>query len=289
MIIWGLAWPCSKVLTIYQTPINVAWLRYFVVVALLSVFFPFFKISLQLNPKSMLYLLGAGIAMASYSYLYFAGLEIGLSGAGGVLVTTMNPIFAHLIGVVISQKFPKLFEKIGLLVGLVAGCFLLSIWNKWEIVFAGGNLYFLLAAFLWAIMSKLTSYGHQYGHALTFTYWMHFLTLIILSFFVDYGKMYQDLHTTDFLFWGNFAFFSIVNSAFATVCYLYATNILGPEKASGFLFIVPSSAALASYIFLGEIILSHTIIGGILGILAVLIINNKIHFLKSLIQNNAKN
>ncbi len=38
---------------------------------------------------------------------------------------------------------------------------------------------------------------------------------------------------------------------------------------------VPFSAALGSWIFLGEVIEVHTIIGGILGIAAVYILNKK--------------
>ena len=61
----------------------------------------------------------------------------------------------------------------------------------------------------------------------------------------------------------------------ATSYYFYATTKIGAERASSFIFLVPISAALSSWFFIGEIIRYYTIIGGILGMLAVFIINFK--------------
>ena len=73
----------------------------------------------------------------------------------------------------------------------------------------------------------------------------------------------------------NILYFGIVNSALATTCFLYVSAKIGAEKASTYIFIVPSTAVLASWLFTGEQILWNTVVGGILGILAVFMINGK--------------
>ena len=80
---------------------------------------------------------------------------------------------------------------------------------------------------------------------------------------------------TDTKFWINLLYFGIVNSALATTCFLYVTAKIGAEKASTYLFIVPSTAVLTSFIFIGEHIIWNTVVGGALGILAVFVINGK--------------
>lgn len=68
---------------------------------------------------------------------------------------------------------------------------------------------------------------------------------------------------------------AVINTAFATTFYFIATAKLGAGKASSFIFLVPLSAAFGSWIFLNEIPQLHTIIGGILGIIAVYLLNVK--------------
>ena len=79
----------------------------------------------------------------------------------------------------------------------------------------------------------------------------------------------------DVKFWGNLFFSATITTSLATTFYFVATSKIGASKASSFIFMVPFSAALGSWIFLGEAIELHTIIGGILGIAAVYILNRK--------------
>ena len=86
------------------------------------------------------------------------------------------------------------------------------------------------------------------------------------------------IHTianADFRFWGNMFFSATITTALATTFYFAATSRIGASKASSFIFMVPFSAALGSFLFLGEVIEWHTIVGGLLGIAAVYILNRK--------------
>ena len=61
--------------------------------------------------------------------------------------------------------------------------------------------------------------------------------------------------------------------SFGTSIYMYSTPILGPSKASIFIFSVPLFAMGTAYIFLNEAFTINIILGGLLGLVAIYIVN----------------
>jgi drug/metabolite transporter (DMT)-like permease len=275
MLLWGLSWPSSKVLTQYCSPINFVIYRYLLVVITLLIILMFLKVKLLIDKKSVWMVVASGVLLAVYSYLFFAGLKFGFAGAGGVLVTTLNPIIAYLLGMLVMRRAPNKNETLGLLLGLLAGCTLLNIWDSFNSLFLAGNLYFLLAAITWAVMSRFTAQATKYGSPFSFSLWMYLVTFLCLVPLMDFAELQTTFTITDMAFWGNMIFSSCVVTGLATTVYFYATSQLGSEKASSYIFMVPLGAAVSSWLFLGEKILIHTIVGGLLGLLAVYIINKK--------------
>ena len=106
MFMWGLSWPSGKVAAGYGAPMTVVLIRYVVVLISFIPIFMFMKAPLLINKKGVLPLLIAGLLLSLYTYLFFFGLKNGLAGAGGVLVTTMNPIMAYGLGLIINRKKP---------------------------------------------------------------------------------------------------------------------------------------------------------------------------------------
>lgn len=275
MMLWGLSWPSGKVLTQYSSATNFVVYRYIIILPTLLPILLLLKVPLAIKREGIPLMIISGLLLALYSWFFFQGLKTGFSGAGGVLVTILNPIMAYSIGLLMSRKRPSKNETAGLALGLVAGCVLLQIWNNTDVLLATGNLYFLMAAFTWAVMSKFTSKAFNYGSSMGFSLWQYVITLGCFLPMLDVKEMETTLATADFIFWLNLFFSASIVTGFATTLYFYATSKLGAEKASSYIFIVPFAAAISSWLFLGEQILIHTIIGGILGILAVYIINKK--------------
>lgn len=275
MIIWGISWPSNKVLTSFGTPVDLGVFRYgFVITSLLLLLIPL-KTKLIISKKGIPFLLASGILMAVYNYTFLAGLKNGSPGAGGILVTTLNPVIAYGLGMLIDWKKPGRNEFIGLLFGIVAGLTLLKVWGNEDIFAKPGNLYFLLSALIWSVMSKFTSKSAKYGSPFAFTWWMYFVTLACLLPFCNFTAIGSLLHTSDMHFWGNVLFSSVITTTLATTTYFFATSKIGAEKASSFIFIVPFSAAIFSFSILGEQLAWNTIVGGLLGIAAVYMINKK--------------
>ena len=143
-------------------------------------------------------------------------------------------------------------------------------------IFDPGNSFLLLAAFLWSVMSKFTSKSAKYGSPFAFTWWLYVVTLLCMLPFADYTELGNLSRNTEWAFWGNLLFGSVIVTSLATTMYFFATSKIGAEKASSFIFTVPFTAALSSWLLLGEEIEYHTIAGGIVGIGAVYMINRKI-------------
>jgi drug/metabolite transporter (DMT)-like permease len=275
MVIWGISWPSNKVLTSFGSPVALGVFRYsFVIISLFLLLLPL-KTKFIISRNGIPYLICAGALMATYNYTFLAGLKNGSPGAGGILVTTLNPVMAYGLGMLIDWKKPTRNESIGLLFGIIAGLCLLKVWGNEAIFATPGNLYFLLSAFIWAVMSKFTSKSAKYGSPFAFTWWMYFVTLACIVPFSDFSEIGKLIHTTDMRFWGNVLYSSIITVTLATTTYFFATSKIGAEKASSFIFIVPFSAAVFSFAILGEKLEIHTIIGGLLGIVAVYMINKK--------------
>lgn len=275
MFLWGLSWPSGKVLTNYSSPINFVVYRYIFVIATLFPILLILKTGIKVKKQGVPVIVSSGLLLGLYSFLFFKGLKAGHSGAGGVLVTTLNPIMAYSLGMLLNKKKPSRNESLGLLLGLFAGCILLEIWNHPAEILASGNVYFLMAALTWAVMSKLTSKAGYYGSSLSFSLWQYIITLLCLLPMMNLKEFHAAIYIKDELFWINLIFSSAIVTSLATTVYFYATTRLGAEKASSYIFMVPLAAAVSSWLFLDEIILPHTIVGGMLGIMAVYIINKK--------------
>jgi drug/metabolite transporter (DMT)-like permease len=273
MFLWGLSWPSGKVLAGYCSAVNFTVYRYVVVVATTLLLLPVLRIPFRIKKEGIPVFITSGVLLAAYSYAFFMGIKKGAAGAGGVLVTTMNPITAYAVGLLLDRRLPTRREGLGLLLGITAGLTLLRVWDSGTNLMDSGNLYFLLAAVLWAVMSKFTAKGARYGASLSFTLWQYVVTLLCFLPFTNMGELRQTISTADAKFWGNLFFSSAIVTTGATTMYFYTTTKLGAEKASSFIFLVPLAAAVSSWLLLGEQLQAHTIAGGILGIAAVYVMN----------------
>jgi drug/metabolite transporter (DMT)-like permease len=249
--------------------------RYVIVLTTLFPALLLMKVSMKVRAGGIPAILASGVLLATYSVFMFKGLTRGTAGAGGVLVTTLNPIMAYALGILLGRKLPSVNAGIGLVLGIIAGCVLLQVWSTAGSIFESGNLYFLLSALTWAVMSKITARGANYGSSLGFSLWQYFVTFLCLLPLMDVAEFRAALQIKESLFWINLFFSSAVVTSLATTVYFYTTTRLGAEKASSFIFLVPLAAAVCSWLLLGERIQPHTAIGGVLGILAVYAINRK--------------
>jgi drug/metabolite transporter (DMT)-like permease len=275
MVFWGLSWPSNKILKSFGDPFVLGFLRYALVIVSMIPLLLIMKVNFRIGKLGILFVVISGLLMSVYNYTFLQGLEKGNPGAGGILVTTLNPIMAYSLGIVLAWRKPKKNEAIGIILGAIAGIVLLQLWKNLNILSDLGNALFLASALIWSIMSKFSSRSKEFGNPLAFTWWMYVVTIIAIAPFVDFNSVNNLVHSTEIQFWGNLLFGSVIVTSFATTMYFYATSQIGAERASSFIFTVPLCAGLSSFFILGEELHWYTILGGLLGIAAVYVLNRK--------------
>jgi drug/metabolite transporter (DMT)-like permease len=275
MTCWGISWTSGKILTGYGDPLTISFLRFALTFVSLLLLLPLMKEKLTISNRGIRDLLISSGLISIYTFLFFKGVSVGKAGAGGVLVTVLNPIIVYAITLALARRKPTRNESIGLLLGLAAGVVLLKLVTEADEIFKAGNIYFLLAAFSWAVLSRFTSKAGKYGSSLSFSLWMYGIGTGVMFLFAGARSTVETFQKSDAMFWGNLFFSATITTSLATTFYFVATSRIGASKASSFIFMVPFSAAIGSWIFLGEVIEIHTIIGGLLGIAAVYILNKK--------------
>jgi len=275
MICWGFSWTAGKVMAGYGDALTISFYRFIVTFLSLLLILLFIKTPLVLKRKGLFDLIMASLLMSLYTFLFFKGLAAGKAGAGGVLVTVLNPIISYGIMLIMARRKPTRNEGIGLLLGLMAGVVLLKLVTEADKIFNTGNIYFLLAAFNWAILSVFTSRASRYGSPVTFSFYLYGVCALLMFVIAGWGGTQATFAKADNVFWGNLFFSATITTSLATTLYFVATSRLGASKASSFIFLVPCTAALGSWVFLEEIPQLHTIAGGLLGIGAVYVLNKK--------------
>jgi len=274
MISWGESWISAKILTSMAKPEVLVFWRFFVTWVTFLPVLLIMRHTLKISPKGLLFSCLGALLLVTYNELFFTGLVNGLAGAGGILVTTIVPLLTFAIGCLISMKLPSGKDSFGLMLGACGAMIILEIWHvDLALLFASGNIYFLLAALTWALLTHTTARAKIHTSAYTLSFYLFFLTSLF-ELVILYAKGMSIAVQPNGLFVMNILLISVGATTFATTVYFIATAKLGGQKASSFIFLVPLNALLMSYLFLGEPMKVNTIAGGLLAITAVYIINH---------------
>ena len=273
MVLWGLSWPFAKTLTPYASEYTLIFWR-FILSALSIIPLMFYtKQSFSLTKKGFIYVVLATLCLFAYSNFFFLGLHHGLSGLGGVIVNTLNPIFTFILIVLFAKQSISRPHVLALMIAFIGGMMIMRVWEiEFSTLLSGGNLFFLIAAILWSCVTIVSDKAKAHIAVLNFSFYIY-LGVGLLSFcFADKTELLASLHF-DIAFWAAMSFISIIVTALATSLYFKASTILGSAHASSFVFLVPVSAVAGSFLFLNEIPTLTTIVGGALCIGAVGLIN----------------
>ena len=275
MVLWGISWPVSKIISKEASFEMVLFLRFFTTTLAYIPILLIRKESFVLNKKSARNIFFASIILLSYNLCFFAGVKYGLAGLGGVLATSLNPIFNFLFVTMLTRQLIPSIKIFGILIGVFAGLIILQIWNfNSEELIRGGNFYFLLASISWAILTMITSSSKGNISILTYSFYIYLIGTVI-SFFFVYTQDFNQLWNLSTQFWVGLFFISCISTAFGTTIYFFASTKLGSIGASSFIFLVPLSAMFSSWALVGEEPKPTTIFGGVLAIFAVYLINKK--------------
>ena len=272
MITWALAWTNAKIVNEYLSFYNLIFLRFLLGFLSLLPFVIYYKNKLP-RLIDLQYIILPSILLLIYNIAFFKGTYFGLAGKGAILVTTLNPLFTVIIMAIINRGILRK-EVIGVLLGIIGGIIIMNIHTEgFGQLLKPGNLYFIICAISWGIMSVAITYAQKIINPYIFICICYFLTMLISIPFVDLNEIITS--NLDFKFYLNFFFVSLGAMSFGTSIYMYYTPILGPSKASIFIFSVPFLAISIANVFLNEPFTFNIVIGGILSLFAIYIVNRK--------------
>ena len=271
MISWAIAWTNAKIVGEYLSFYNLIFFRFLLgFISLLP--FLIFNNKQFPNLKSLKYIIIPSILFFIYNIAFFKGTHFGDAGRGAILVTTLNPLFTLLIISLIRKKI-ILKEILGISIGILGGLIIMDVFKYGiQSIFDIKNIYFLICALTWGVMTVFIDLAQKKMNSYVFIGLCYFFTMILSIFFTDFNSI--NFSALDFRFYLNFFLVSIGAMSFGTSIYMYSTSIIGPIKASVFIFSVPFIAMGAAYFFLDEIFLFNTIIGGLISLIAIYIVNN---------------
>lgn len=274
MMTWGISWASGKFVSGQAIPeVLLFWRFLFTVIGLIPVVYLFEK-GWKIGRESLIYVIVGGIIMSFYNYLFFQGLRSGLAGAGGVLVTTMNPLFTFVITSVLLKYRPVKKEIAGLLLGLAGGLIMIRFWRlSVHDLIASGNLFLVGASLIWVYMTLVSQYAGKSVSALKFSLYVHGVAALI-SFFLASTSDWTGVFQFSSAFWLNILYLSIISTTFGTTVYFAASQKLGSKVASSFIFIVPLTALLSGILFLEETPDTVLLGGGSLSLMAVYLLNS---------------
>ncbi|MCI5968593.1 DMT family transporter [Helicobacter sp.] len=276
MLFWGASWPSSKVLVGYTgADVITFWRFFFALLASIPLVIAL-RIPLKIDGKAFKFLLIATVLNCLYSLMFFVGLNYGSAGKGGVLVTTMTPVFVYVLTFWLyktqkdSSKVMRGNEILGLILGVLAGICLLDLGNL-QTLFSKFNVFFVLCALDWAILTLVCQRVRIHPVAINF-YITLFSAVLFSPIFLMQSAMLE-IFSFDLRFWCMLLIIAVLSTAIGTSIYYMGIAQVGAQKASSYPLLVPVFALVTSFLILGEIPSVLTLIGGCIAIFAIYLIN----------------
>ncbi|MGE8203610.1 DMT family transporter [Heyndrickxia sp. NPDC080065] len=191
-----------------------------------------------------------------------------ISASESSILTFTNPLLVVVFGTIFSQAHYKLYQWIGVLLGLVG----VGITMGAQIEFKIGILFGILSAVFWAISTLLAKkWGAFFDTWVLSAYQMLFGGLILLlgSFILENPVFSLNGKSLFILFW-----LSIMSSIVQFAVWYYLLQKGDPGKTSAFLFLAPFFGVLSGWLLLGEPLYPSLIAGGLFIIIGIYLVNS---------------
>jgi drug/metabolite transporter (DMT)-like permease len=272
MVFWGAGWPALKIVTEYQSVEVVTFWRFFLMFIAFIPLLIWWRKPLPLTPKAFIYSATGAALNTAFMFLSYWGVKLSTAGSGGVIATTLSPVLTLLLVILIFRSHVEFRQWIGLIVGFIGGVMMLEIWHIQ--LLSMGNALIALSALVWAFLTLVSQRSYQYMNPLHFSFMLSLFATLVSLVLAWPHNIFNAFHD-GWIFWLSIAFLAIFGQTIASTIYFYASGKLGSGHASSYMFMVPLTALLSSYLLLGEIPSFWLVVGGTVSLLAVYIANRR--------------
>ena len=136
----------------------------------------------------------------------------------------------------------------------------------------GANLYFVLAALFWALIT-VSGAWMKGTHVLTFSFYVCLFTFSI-DWFLSFDAPLASLMDMDRYFWISILTVSVLSTTIASTIYFLGLRILGSRKCSTFSLLTPFFAIAMGALFFGESLSMQNAVGTLMAVSALFIIHD---------------
>ena len=270
MIAWGISWSSIKIMSEYLPTAELVFVRYAITVIALFFIVIAMRLKFTIDRRSLLLAFLVGLLTVIYGYVVFLGTELGTASLAGAFINTLSPINTFLIMAAFYKRKIGRLEFSALTLGFFGTMLMLGIWQfDAQKIFTAYNLYFVLGAWLWSILTVASS--HSRTNMIVFSFYLYLFTTVLAFLIIDVNAF--ELAKTDSRFWLNTLFVSVISTAIASTIFFLGTKKLGANGVSSFMFVTPVSAIGFGVIAMGETLSIWTLIGIFAAILAVYMLN----------------
>jgi drug/metabolite transporter (DMT)-like permease len=274
MLGWGASWVHVKYLSGYLTIHEIIFYRYLLTALSMLPLLRWLGIPLRIDARSLLVTLLTSLIMILYTWLFIAGTKLGTAGLGGAFVTTLIPIVTFVLMALLKRRHLDRRQLLALTLGALGVMTILDVWSfRPEEILRLENLYFVLAALSWGVLTILGSGVSGRIDPLLYSSVMYgAVTLVEGAFLTEFSTPLASLPPP---VWANLFLLALFSTTFATSIYFIGGKKLGADRISSFTFLVPFSAIGLSALFLGERISGGMLIGTVMAVVAIWMLNGK--------------
>jgi len=268
-IIWGGSFVVVKEVLPFISPINLAFLRFFISSSIMLILLFLSKKSRAIAPKDIGWVSLLGLTGVTLLYLLqYTGIYYTNASSASILINT-NVIFIALLASLFLREKIGMKRAFGIFIAFIGVIFVTSINPISDGNFIIGGILVILSGLCWAVYSIIGKYlMRRYDDFTLNTYAFALGTLFFLPF-LDYKQM--ETLTISPNLWFALFYLSILSTVLGYTVWYYSLSKMDASKTAVFLNLIPLSAMLFSVVFLNEMLTPQFLIGALLILFGVYI------------------
>lgn len=273
VIFWSISWSNGRVLAVMADAKVIAFWRFFInTLIFLPIFFRHQLFVVGRNGIKTLFL--GSCAVLLYNFFLIKGLSLAQANYGSFVVTSFTPVFTFSISIIfLSHKLLKI-HWFGLFLAILGTMIMMNIFEKsWRVFLDFSNIFFVLAAFFWALITIFAQKFSPFGSALAYNFYS--LLLSAFGFLVLNGAEVTGSFLLEIGFWVHILSWTFISTMIGTTLYFWGVSKVGGAVASSFIYLLPFTASLGSFFILDEHLTSSLILGGLVSVVGVFFLNQK--------------
>lgn len=269
ILLWASSFAAVRASLQAFTPGHIALFRFLIASVLLAVFTLITRIKLpKLKDIPVIFLLGfLGIAAFHTAQNYG---QVTVTAGSAAMIISAVPIFTAMLATIFLRERLKLWGWLGIIISFL-GVSLIALGEREGVKFDPGVITLLLAAIAAATYFVLQKpYFIRYSALQLVTYLIWAGTLFLLVFTPG---LIEELTNAPIEATVATIYLGIFPSAVAYVTWSYALSRAPASIVASFLYLQPVFAVIIAWIWLNEIPVLISIIGGVITILGVFLVN----------------